>query len=692
MDISFIILNYQSEQYLKKCLLSVKKNFSSIRHEIIVVNNDASDLKIDFCEPDSQVLNNHDNLGFSRACNLGAKKARGRILFFLNPDTELLDDKLIDFLPFLERESIGIIAPLLMTADGKPQAWSGGKMITPLGTLLRNVFKKKNFFSLTNPPIRKLEWVSGAAFLIKKTLFERLGGFDEKFFMYFEDVDFCKRVTELGKEILLFSQSIVLHHGGGSVENAQTQKKLYYESQDYYFKKHFGPIEASLIKFIRNIFLTKKNEFFGSENILFHAFVLLCALLPLQFALNPTTAVDLAIIRVIIPLLFLVRLFYAIKNKKLFERKIFLNYCILGFLFLAVISMLFSPNIQWSLRKLAFLFSFFPLYFIASFLLNDKRRERLTVSALVFGASIASVFALTQFCLQFLLGIDRVCSFLAKFIIPFFLGNNFSKEVLAYPSWLVNSGGTTYMRAFAPFPDPHMLSYYVGMLFPWSIALWATAQTKLHKIFFLLAAVLLGLCDIATFTRGGYLALTVAALVVMPLVSKQTVKKIIFGVCFFVLLFFIVPKNPATNPVAGRVVSTFNINEGSNQGRIAMWKLALSTISKHPQGVGIGAYPLSIDPDATYRTPIYAHNAYLDIAVELGFIAMIVFIIILAASIRSFWLASRKSHFYVAGVASLIIFAIHSLVENPFYSVHVLPLLLILFAISSNHTFSTTEK
>ena len=253
MDISFIILNYQSEQYLKKCILSIKKNFSDVRHELIIVNNDTQALQVDFCKTNDQILNNYSNLGFSSACNLGAKKANGKILFFLNPDTEILDNKLTASLSFLEKESIGIIAPLLITADGRPQPWSGGKMITPLNTLAHNLTKKRHFLNSDNSSIKRLEWVSGAAFLIRKELFEKVGGFDENFFMYFEDVDFCKRVRELKKEIILFPQSVVLHHGGGSIKSIQTQKQAYYTSQDYYFKKHFGPIQAFLIKFIRNI-------------------------------------------------------------------------------------------------------------------------------------------------------------------------------------------------------------------------------------------------------------------------------------------------------------------------------------------------------------------------------------------------------------------------------------------------------
>ncbi len=691
MDLSFVILNYQSEKFLDSCISSIEKNINGLQYEIIVVNNDSEKLQFFKNNRIVHILNVCSNIGFSRACNLGAKEAKGRILFFLNPDTQLLNTKISDFLFLLAKEDVGAIAPSLITKNGLTQPWSGGKKITPLGTILSKLFKKSSASAQNNSHIINLDWVSGAAFLINKKLFEKVGGFDEKFFMYFEDVDLCLRLRKLKKRILLLYEPRVLHYGGCSASDSKTQKKLYYASQDYYFKKHFGLLQSTLAKACRSLFIQIKDLLPQSCTAkLFSILLFICTILPLQFALNPTTGVDLAIIRVLIPVFFLACCYYKYKNKTFLQAKDNLTFYITTFLLLAMTSLLFTQNIHWSLRKLAFLFSLFPIYFIATFLLDSQRKQRKAIAALVFGGSIVSIFALVQFSFQFIFGIEKDYSFLAQTIIPFFLGNTFSKEVLAYPSWLVNSGGITYMRAFAPFPDPHMLSYYVGMLLPWAIALWATSKS--HKFFFLIAASLLTICDIATFTRGGYLALITAAIIIMPLVTRKTVLKIFSGIFLFLFLFFIVPKNPVTNPVAGRITSAFDINEGSNQGRITMWKEALVVIAKHPEGVGIGSYPLIIDPGATYRVPIYTHNFYLDLAVELGIMASFLFILILGIALRNYWQASRENSFYVAGVASIVIFATHSLVENPLYSVHILPLILIILAMSSTRTLAQTKK
>jgi N-acetylglucosaminyl-diphospho-decaprenol L-rhamnosyltransferase len=701
MDLSFIILNYHSEKYLTACISSLEKNALGFKYEIIIINNNLEKLELAFTNQSIQILNTFSNPGFAKGCNLGASIATGKILFFLNPDTKILDDKLNTILPLLADATLGIVAPTLLTKTGKPQPWRAGAEITPLQTVLQNILFKKKFPLSQKTPAAKLAWVSGAAMLIKKDFFEKIGGFDENFFMYFEDVDLCKRVRQFGKKIVLCSEPKVLHYGGGSIENNQLQKKYYYLSQDYYFKKHFGQLQATWLKTFRTFFLALKKLLAVDFNTkLFSFFIGLCALLPFQFALNPTATVDLAIIRILIPLLFLSYFYFYFRKKRLanLPLKQFKNYLLLAlkkvscfkgspalliliFLFLNIFSILFSQNIAWSLRKLAFLFSIFPLYFIARFLLNNPHRKRQAISALVFGGATVSLFALTVFGCQFFFGIEAVYLFLAKHIMPFFIGNVFIKEVLAYPSWLVSSGGLNYLRAFAPFPDPHMLSYYTGMLLPWSLALWATS--KAHKSFFLAATGLLLLCNIATFTRGGYVALIAAAILTLPFASKETALKIFAGIFLFLFLFFMVPENPVTNPVAGRVLSTFNLQEGSNQGRLAIWKQALTVLASHPQGVGLGNYPLAVKPDATYRTPIYTHNLYLDIAVETGLVNAGIFLALLLLALKNFLQAAKTNSFYLAGFTSLLIFAVHCLVESPLYSVHVLPLLLIILALAS---------
>lgn len=416
----------------------------------------------------------------------------------------------------------------------------------------------------------------------------------------------------------------------------------------------------------------------------FQLFLIFCAFLPFQFALNPAPGIDLAVIRIIIPLLFLYVLFLLIKDeKKILSRK-GITCLIAAFLLLAAFSLFFSDKLSWSYRKLLFLFSIFPVYLVSIGAFSLKKNTRKVLIALVFGASATALLAIIQFVTQFFIGIDSVYGFFAKHAAPFFLGNSFSEAVLTHSSWLVNSAGTTYMRAFAFFPDPHMFSYYLGMLLPFSIALWITSSS--HKKLFFTLSVLLIVADMLSFTRGGYVALISGCLVALPLVPKQAVKKLAFAATFLFIMFFAVPHSP----VSQRFVSSFDPIEGSNATRMENWLQALSVIANNPAGTGIGTYSLAIDPDAAYRTPIYAHNLYLDIAAELGIFAAIIFIAILWLAFNSFRKAGKREPFFIAGASSITIFAVHSIVETPLYSVHVLTLFLIIVALAA--TLKKYEK
>ncbi|NTV41522.1 MAG: glycosyltransferase, partial [Candidatus Moranbacteria bacterium] len=139
MDISFIILNYRSEKYLKNCLLSIEKNFLKLDYEVIIVNNDPEKINNLSRYHNIQILDVLSNIGFAKGCNIGATKAKGKILFFLNPDTELKDNNLRKFLFLLKQKDVGAVAPSLLLSSGEPQPWSCGKKITPFKTLFKNI-------------------------------------------------------------------------------------------------------------------------------------------------------------------------------------------------------------------------------------------------------------------------------------------------------------------------------------------------------------------------------------------------------------------------------------------------------------------------------------------------------------------------------------------------------------------------
>jgi N-acetylglucosaminyl-diphospho-decaprenol L-rhamnosyltransferase len=254
MDISFIIVNYKSRQYLPACLRSLRRNVSNMTHEVIVVNNDKEPLDNTVSLEDVSVIEHGSNTGFGSACNIGSARAAASVLFFLNPDTEILSANFQDICRKLDHQSTGAIAPRLVGQDGKTQPWSVGYDVTPLEIIKNNlgIIRSKRLWEIKDE--QKVDWVSGGAFAIKKDVFLSVGGFDEDFFMYFEDVDLCRRLREYGKEIIYVPAMEVLHLHGKSSPGSARQKEYYYRSQDYYFKKHFGKLHSIILRALRAIF------------------------------------------------------------------------------------------------------------------------------------------------------------------------------------------------------------------------------------------------------------------------------------------------------------------------------------------------------------------------------------------------------------------------------------------------------
>lgn len=255
-DISVIIVNYRSERYLAGCIASIY-NSGLKEAEIIIVNNDSEEslesLRREY--PEINFVESGKNLGFGAASNRGANEARGKYLLFLNPDSEIIEAE-ADILEKFEKDAtLGIAGARILDASGKLQEWSFGLAELDLCDLVRNNlgFPKRGK-GLENIPDRELSWVSGAALFMPRNLFLEIGGFDEKFFLYYEDVDLCKNARKHGKKIRHAPEITVRHIGGGSHADKTRQKKDFYASQDHYFRKHF-PAQARLVSLLRKIFV-----------------------------------------------------------------------------------------------------------------------------------------------------------------------------------------------------------------------------------------------------------------------------------------------------------------------------------------------------------------------------------------------------------------------------------------------------
>ncbi len=408
-------------------------------------------------------------------------------------------------------------------------------------------------------------------------------------------------------------------------------------------------------------------------------FLFVCVLLPFQVALNPAEGIDLASIRVLILLIFFLCLSEGLKKKNIRIPFNIQNGLIFSFLFFNALSFFVARNNDWSLRKLLFLFSVFPIYFAGVYLINNREKLISIAKAIVLGGTLAAVLGIGQFFFQFIFGLEKVYKIWADHVIVPFLGKNFSEAVLQNPSWLVNISRETYLRATATFPDPHMFSFFLGIVIAFVLVLLLTEK---RKVLYGLALSVLLVADGLTFSRSGYLGIVAGAIFLVVFFWKKMRlrgKVLFLSVCFLAGLFLATP-----NPVSVRYVSIFNLKEGSNKGRLEIWERTSEIIKEKPLlGVGIGNYPLEIKPTAAYREPFYAHNTYLDIAAETGVLNAFIWLGVLFFFWRSFKQKAQKDRLFLGLAFGVVVFAVQSLAETALYSPIILALFLILLSLDN---------
>lgn len=256
MIFSLIIVNYNTAKITSDCLNSVLAHFDPAKAEIIVVDNASTDGSLEKFRQEFgsrvELVSNPANVGFAAANNLGARQAKGDILFFLNSDTLIRQDVFGALERFLAADSrVAVAAPILLTGDGQPQPFASGRFPGLFNLIFAKLFDRSGGAGSIKGPA-KIDWVSGAALAVRKDIFQKIGGFDEGFFMYFEDVDLCRRVKDLGFSVAICSGAAVTHLGGKSLGGeAAERKRYYYESQDRFYSKHHGWFISALLRMAR---------------------------------------------------------------------------------------------------------------------------------------------------------------------------------------------------------------------------------------------------------------------------------------------------------------------------------------------------------------------------------------------------------------------------------------------------------
>jgi GT2 family glycosyltransferase len=259
-EVSVIIISYHAKTFLSGCLRSLSDHIDTSYEIIIVENNSGEDLEFLKDEfPEVRIVYHDTNVGFGGGNNVGVHHARGEYLFFLNPDTTMQNGQFSDVISKMrETEHTGAVGLTLMNENGHLQAHQYGQTLT-----LPRLFKQ-NFTSPQAPsePVeytvwKQVDWTSGGAFVCSRTVFEEVGGFDEDFFLYMEDIDLGKRLTETGHQNYWTNLLRVFHEEGGTETLRLTTKQRYYSSQRRYFRKHFGVWTTPLLLPVHWLLLLK---------------------------------------------------------------------------------------------------------------------------------------------------------------------------------------------------------------------------------------------------------------------------------------------------------------------------------------------------------------------------------------------------------------------------------------------------
>lgn len=256
-DLSIIIISYNTKALTQDCIDSILQSLHSANfsYEIVVWDNASTDgsqeLLRQWAKKDSHlsVHLSHENIGFGRANNMAAKKAKGTHLLFLNSDTVTLGNAIDDLYEYYTKHSdtLQFLGGKLLNPDMTDQASAGS--FFNLRTVFLVLFLGGDRFKITRyspKSVRQVDWISGACIMVSKNIFESLGGFDEKIFMYMEEVDLLYRARLRHYKTYYYPESRFIHYGSASSDRTFPVQQLF-KGLLYFYRKHYPPYVVFLL-------------------------------------------------------------------------------------------------------------------------------------------------------------------------------------------------------------------------------------------------------------------------------------------------------------------------------------------------------------------------------------------------------------------------------------------------------------
>ncbi|MFH1142213.1 MAG: glycosyltransferase family 2 protein [Candidatus Uhrbacteria bacterium] len=269
--VSIIIINYKVADLVERCLASVYEHTQGVSFEIYLIDNASGDdmvSRISTKFPQVNIIANNQNLGFAVACNQGIQLSRGEYVLLLNPDTELKDDAISQVVSKMHGEpKVGIAGIHLVNPDGSHQSSGVRRFPKPLDQLLimlkvPHLFRPKSVanYLMSDFDYRDtadVDQVMGAFFCIRRQLINQIGPLDQGFFIWFEEVDFCRRAKNAGWRVRYYHNVEAIHHRGTSFGQVSTFRKQAWirHSLRRYMKKHYGIAAWLLFVILEPLFI-----------------------------------------------------------------------------------------------------------------------------------------------------------------------------------------------------------------------------------------------------------------------------------------------------------------------------------------------------------------------------------------------------------------------------------------------------
>ena len=300
MDVSVIVVNYNVRQFLENTITSLLRALHGLQGEVFVVDNASDDGSVEMVKakfPDVCLIQNKENVGFARANNQALKRSTGKYLLLLNPDTIVQEDTIHVMLKFFrETPDAGLAGCKILSPDGTfqlpcrrsfPTPWVAFTKVFGLSSLFpgSKLFGRYNLTYLSPDETYDVDAVSGSFMMITREAYEEVGGLDESFFMYGEDLDWCYRVTKAGFRVYYVHSTKIVHFKGESTRRSNLDEiRLFYDAMHLFVEKHYG---ASVVA-----------EFFLTVGIIIRAGIAFLAKAgrPLALALIDFLLVDVALL------------------------------------------------------------------------------------------------------------------------------------------------------------------------------------------------------------------------------------------------------------------------------------------------------------------------------------------------------------------------------------------------------------